>query len=127
MPLSSFACFLFPPPPSQHLTLFKLPSSGWSPYSQYYHPNSTTTCQGPLHKVPFSWAGSRSHSKLVGLQQTQQLWTPTSVAAEWYPGTGIHDLLFLGRRTKTLRTPIEALPRLHGHRTPRKRLGPQTF
>lgn len=123
--------------PCPHLLASSSSQVNISPCTNYHHqagapiasttnPNPATTCQGP-HRVPLSWAGRQSYSKCVGLQQSQHPLIPTSVAAERYPGTGVHALLFLRRRTKAPRIPVEALPRLPGHRTHQKEFGSQNF
>lgn len=55
------------------------------------------------------------------MHQSQQPLDPTFVAAERYPGTGIHVPSFLGRRREAPGTLIETVPRLPGHRIHQKK------
>lgn len=100
--------------PSQHLALLNRPSSAYTP-----NPDPAVACQG-LHTVPLSWAGQQLYSKSVDLQQSQQPLYPTFDAAERHPRTGIHAPSFLGRRREAPGIPVEAVPRLPGHRMHQK-------
>lgn len=113
--------------PAQYTGALSLPQSQHLPCLTYHlHPRAATTvATSPKlklatkgHTVPPSWTGLQPYSKA---QQSQQPLDPPSVAAEKHPATEIHAPSFLGRRTEVQGTPIEAIPRLYGHRTHTKK------